>query len=280
MSSDLPLKSFSHRNTYLFNTRSKFIIKVSFEYRRADFFGAFPPLFHFTPPFSYNPLTLQSPSDMDVIRSTLQPVTHALPDPIRDLGLSLIGPDCYKSLILDIDITNTTCLKLALSKSLGIATVAGSSIVKLPQILKLLSSQSASGISFLSYALETSAFIIALAYSARSGFPFSTYGETAMIAAQNVVISLLVLRFDGRTVLATGFLGALLAGGWALFNEQAVDMGTLGYAQMGAGLLGVASKAPQIWTIYKQGGTGQLSAFAVSRLYLNNRSFAIKAARS
>ena len=203
---------------------------------------------------------------MDTVRSTLQPVTRALPAPIRDIGLSLIGPDCYKSLILDIDISNTPCLKLAISKTLGIATVAGSGVVKLPQILKLLSSQSASGISFLSYALETSAFIITLAYSARNGFPFSTYGETAMIAAQNVVISLLVLRFEGRSVVAAGFLGALVAAGWALFNEQMVDMSMLGYAQMGAGLLGVASKAPQIWTIYKEGGTGQLSAFAVSVL--------------
>jgi len=207
-----------------------------------------------------NPLAFS----MDALRSTLQPITRSLPAPIRDLGLSLIGPDCYRSLILDIDFSNTQCLTLALSKTLGIATVAGSSIVKLPQILKLLQSQSAAGISFLSYALEISAMVIALAYSARSGFPFSTYGETAMIAVQNVVISLLVLQFEGRTVLAAGFLGALIAAGWALFNGQVVDMGILGYAQMGAGLLGVASKAPQIWTIWKEGGTGQLSAFAVS----------------
>ena len=86
-----------------------------------------------------------------------------------------------------------------------------------------------------------------------------------MIAAQNVVISLLVLRFEGRNVLAAGFLGGLLASGWALFSEGVVDMKTLGYAQMAAGLLGSASKVPQIWTIYQEGGTGQLSAFAVSR---------------
>ena len=85
-----------------------------------------------------------------------------------------------------------------------------------------------------------------------------------MIAAQNVVISLLVLQYERRAVLSAGFLGALVAGGWALFNGSVVDMGTLAWAQMAAGFLGVASKAPQIWTIYQQGGTGQLSAFAVS----------------
>ncbi|KAL2040262.1 hypothetical protein N7G274_007165 [Stereocaulon virgatum] len=201
---------------------------------------------------------------MDNLRTTLQPIMRSLPAPIRDMGLSLIGPDCYKSLILDIDIANTSCLTLALSKTLGLATVAGSSIVKLPQILKLLSSQSAAGISFLSYALETSSFLTTLAYSARNGFPFSTYGETAMIAVQNIVICLLVLKFQGKTVLAGGFLGALLAGVYALQCEGLVFMVMLTKPQMGAGALGVASKVPQILTIWQQGGgTGQLSAFAV-----------------
>ena len=85
-----------------------------------------------------------------------------------------------------------------------------------------------------------------------------------MIAAQNVIICLLVLNFQGKTVLAGGFLGGLLAAGYALQDEKIVDMRLLTKAQMGAGALGVASKVPQIMTIYQQGGTGQLSAFAVS----------------
>ena len=201
---------------------------------------------------------------MDTLRSTLQPITHSLPTPIRSLGLSLLGPSCYKTLILDLNPDSPTCLTLLLSKTLGIATVAGSSIVKLPQILKLLASQSAEGISFLSYLLETTSFLTTLMYSARKGFPFSTYGETAMIAAQDVVICLLVLRFQGRGVAAVGLLAGLVAGAWALQSERVVDMGLLTKAQMAAGVLGVASKLPQIWTIWKQGGTGQLSAFAVS----------------
>ena len=42
-----------------------------------------------------------------------------------------------------------------------------------------------------------------------------------------------------------------------------VDMKMLGYLQAGAGALSVASKVPQIWTIWQEGGTGMLSAFAV-----------------
>ena len=201
---------------------------------------------------------------MDAIRNTLQPITRSFPAPLVKLGLSLLGPDCYKSLVLDIDLSSTECLKLATSKALGVGIVAGSSVVKIPQIIKLLNSQSASGVSFLSYFLETAAFVVTLAYSARNGFPFSTYGETALIVAQNVVICLLVLRYQGQSAAAGVFAGGLLAAGWALQNEGVVDMKTLGYAQAGAGVLGVASKTPQIWTVWRRGGTGQLSAFAVS----------------
>jgi mannose-P-dolichol utilization defect protein 1 len=200
---------------------------------------------------------------MDALRSVIQPITHNLPAPIRDLGVSLIGQECYSTLLLNVDLADEACLKLAVSKGLGLGIVAASSIVKVPQILKLARSQSAAGVSFLSYLLETAALLIGLAYNARNEFPFSTYGETALILVQNIVISVLVLRFSGRGGLAAVFVAALAGAAGALFSEGVVDMKTLGYLQAGAGTLGVASKIPQILAIWQQGGTGQLSAFTV-----------------
>lgn len=200
---------------------------------------------------------------MDALRSAVTPITHNLPAPIRDLGVSLIGPVCYKTLLLDVDLSDESCLKLAVSKGLGVGIIAASSIVKVPQILKLVRSKSADGVSFLSYLLETSAYLITLAYNFRNGFPFSTYGETALILGQNVVISVLVLDLSGRQGVAAGFIAALAAAVATLFAPNLLDMQTLGYLQAFAGLLGVAAKVPQIAAIYQQGSTGQLSAFAV-----------------
>ncbi|KAK3398117.1 mannose-P-dolichol utilization defect 1 protein [Sordaria brevicollis] len=201
---------------------------------------------------------------MDALRSALQPVTHNLPGPIRDIGLSLIGESCYKKLILDIDLENNPeCVKLGISKALGIGIVAASSIVKVPQILKLVNSKSASGVSFLSYLLETSSLLTSLAYNVRNGFPFSTFGETALILGQNVIISVLVLKYSGRAGIAALFVAALAVGVASLFSEQLLNMQQLSYLQAGAGVLGVASKVPQIVAILQEGGTGQLSAFAV-----------------
>ncbi|KAI9674883.1 MAG: hypothetical protein M1829_003623 [Trizodia sp. TS-e1964] len=200
---------------------------------------------------------------MDAIRTTLQPFTHNLPVPLRDIGISLLGKTCYKTLILDLDLSSAECVKLGVSKGLGIGIVGASSVVKVPQILKLLNSQSAAGVSFLSYLLETAAFTISLAYNVRQGFPFSTYGETALIALQNIVISVLVLHFSGRGATAGVFVAGLAAAGYALASPQIVDSNALTYLQAGAGVLGVASKLPQIYTIWNEGTTGQLSAFAV-----------------
>lgn len=201
---------------------------------------------------------------MDTLRSALQPLTHNIPEPIADLGRSIIGAPCYKHLIIDIDpFTDPSCVKLALSKGLSYGIIGASGIVKIPQLLKLLNSHSAEGVSFLSYLLESSGYLISLAYNIRHKFPFSTYGETALILVQNVVIASLVLGYTGRKAGVAVWIAGLAAAGSALFREDLVDYGMLNMLQAGAGVLGVAAKLPQILTIYKNGGTGQLSAFTV-----------------
>ena len=81
---------------------------------------------------------------------------------------------------------------------------------------------------------------------------------------QNVVIAVLVLNYSGRASTAALFVAGLAASAVTLFSGNMLDMQQLAYLQAGAGVLGVASKLPQILTVWQEGGTGQLSAFAVS----------------
>jgi mannose-P-dolichol utilization defect protein 1 len=205
---------------------------------------------------------------MQAVRSVVQPITHHLPPQVRDFGISLLGVSCYRELVLNVDLSNPDCVKLAVSKALGSGIVAVSAIVKLPQLYNLLQSQSASGVSFLSYLLETGAYLVTLAYNIRMGNPFSTFGENAFIAAQNVAITSLVLHYSKQTAGAVVFVAGLAASLYAMFNKELVDMNMMGMLQAGAGVMGVASKLPQIFTIWKEGGTGQLSSFAVRLLIL------------
>lgn len=203
---------------------------------------------------------------VDPLKPILAPITHNLPKPINDFALSLLGDVCHSALLLDLDVNKEPhCLSLAISKALGVAIISAASIVKVPQLIKLVRSQSAEGLSFTSYALETASFLITLAYNVRSGFPFSTYGETVFIVAQDVAIATLILVYSKRASTAVAFLVGVASAVYALLIDTSglisdAQMATL---QAGAGALGVASKLPQIFTIYSQGGTGQLSAFAV-----------------
>ncbi|EEP77925.1 MPU1p protein [Uncinocarpus reesii 1704] len=212
---------------------------------------------------------------LDPLQPYLRPITTSLPEPISNTLISLLGDKCYTSLVLAVDITkDPACLPLAISKALGIAIVAFSAIVKVPQILKILSSRSSAGVSFTSYALETTSLLITLAYNVRQQFPFSTYGEAALIAVQDVLVGILVLAFSGQPGAANAFLIGVIGVVYALLGsgESLVDNKMMGYMQAGAGVLGVASKIPQIWTIWSQGGTGQLSAFAVFNYLLGSLS--------
>ena len=202
-----------------------------------------------------------------VLQPVLQPITHNLPDPVRDFVVSLLGPRCYHVLLYDINLADADCFKLGISKALGLGIIGASAIVKVPQLLKILHARSGEGVSFLSYFLETLSYTITLAYNTRQGFPFSTYGETALIVLQNVAISMLVLHYGGKDAAAAVFVAGLATAGYALMTENVVDLKLLSYLQAGAGVLGVASKVPQVWTIWQEGGTGQLSAFAVSSFW-------------
>ncbi|RMZ80677.1 hypothetical protein DV738_g2729, partial [Chaetothyriales sp. CBS 135597] len=202
---------------------------------------------------------------LNPLKPYLLPITTNLPSPLPDAIVGLVGETCYGRLVLNLDITTQPeCLSLAISKALGIAIITASSIVKVPQIIKLVRSQSAEGVSFSSYALETASFLITLAYNARQGNPFSTYGEVALILTQDVIISILILVYSRKVPLAGAFLAAIGASVYALLGtDTLVSAAQMTQLQAGAGALGIASKVPQILAIYQQGGTGQLSAFAV-----------------
>ncbi len=202
---------------------------------------------------------------LNPLKPYLSPITHNLPSPVSDLAVTLLGEQCHSALLLDIDFSShPECVSLAISKALGIGIITAASVVKVPQIIKLVRSRSSEGLSFTSYLLETASFVITLAYNMRNGFPFSTYGETALIAIQDVVISVLILAYSGKTPVAGAFVAAVGAAVYALMvSDTIVSDAQMVTLQATAGGLSIASKLPQILTIWQQSGTGQLSAFAV-----------------
>ena len=73
------------------------------------------------------------------------------------------------------------CLKFTVSKTIGLAIIVGSSILKVPQILKIVSAGSVEGLNNISYYLETIIFMQTAGIAIRKNVPFSVYGESLII---------------------------------------------------------------------------------------------------
>ncbi|KAK6903499.1 mannose-P-dolichol utilization defect 1 [Kwoniella mangroviensis CBS 10435] len=214
---------------------------------------------------------------MSALHSAITSITQNIPSFLRQPAEALIGEQCYDILVYNFDITHVDCLKYALSKGLGLGIVVGGGIVKIPQILKIVGSGSARGLSLSAYILETASYAINLAYASRNRFPFSTYGENFFLTIQNVIITLLILFFSTpRGAILTskqssgGNLSKVITGlvitlvtGVVLWSENLCPPGMLALLQAATLPLSLISKAPQILSNHKHKSTGNLSAFAV-----------------
>ncbi|KAJ3098527.1 hypothetical protein HDU97_003946 [Phlyctochytrium planicorne] len=152
---------------------------------------------------------------------------------------------------------------LLVSKGLGIGLVLGGAIIKMPQILKIVMRKSAAGVSFASYALETSAYIAGLAYNVRQGNPFNTYGEHAFMAVANVIVVTLMFHYKSAHRRLSFLLLLTFCFTYSLFDARIVSDTILLSLQWVAILIGVFSKVPQIMENRETRSTGQLSAVTV-----------------
>ena len=106
-------------------------------------------------------------------------------------------------------------VKVLVSQVLGLAIVAGSVILKLPQVINIVRAGSVAGISGLSFYLDVAVFAITTTYNVLEGNPFSTYGEAAIILAQNLVLVVMYWHYAAPPVawserIAVSVFGAAL----------------------------------------------------------------------
>ncbi|XP_053460599.1 mannose-P-dolichol utilization defect 1 protein-like [Nycticebus coucang] len=106
-------------------------------------------------------------------------------------------------LCLTLFLFSVPCLKILLSKGLGLGIVAGSLLVKLPQVFKILGAKSAEGLSLQSVMLELVALTGTMVYSITDNFSFSSWGEALFLMLQTVTICFLIMHYRAQTVKGT-----------------------------------------------------------------------------
>ncbi|XP_006218842.1 mannose-P-dolichol utilization defect 1 protein isoform X2 [Vicugna pacos] len=178
----------------------------------------------------------------------------------------LLPEKCYDQIFVQWDLLHVPCLKILLSKGLGLGIVAGSLLVKLPQVFKLLRAKSSEGLSYQSIVLELVALTGTMVYSITRNFPFSSWGEALFLMLQTITIAFLVLHYRGQTMKGVAFLVCYALGLLVLLSPLTpVAVVTLLQAFNVPAV--VVGRLLQAATNYRNGHTGQLSAITVFLLF-------------
>lgn len=130
---------------------------------------------------------------------------------VFDIIKLLFNPDVSKKLILQIAFQQLSAIGLAkiLSAVLGSAIVGVSSIIKIPQIKKIINPKLltqrvsvAKGLSLEGISLETLVYLVHVLYNRQNNNNFINYGEAFLLGIQNVAIILLIEYYNLRSKLA------------------------------------------------------------------------------
>ena len=128
-------------------------------------------------------------------------------------------------------------------------------------MLKITGTGSVDGISAISYYTEIIGFVNTAAYSMHLALPILVYGETLIIIVQNLMIVLLIWKYDKSIGMVEKFIftASLSAYMFVLFSDTMIPEESWVLISSSTVLFGLASRVPQIWSNYQAQSTGQLA---------------------
>ena len=178
----------------------------------------------------------------------------------KQFKLFFFREDCFDLYFNKFDFfSNKECLKVTMSKGIGFAIIAGSAILKVPQIFKILKAQSVEGISKYLFYTEIIMLIHSSAYSIQANIPFSVYGESLIILVQNTIIVLLFWVYSKEIGSAekAGLALTLSAYSFVLFSgDKFISKDGWDNVQRSNLVLSLLSRVPQIIANYRNQSTG------------------------
>lgn len=129
-------------------------------------------------------------------------------------------------------------------------------VLKFPQIFVLMRAKTSEGVSLNSLLLELVGYIVFVTYQMFYDYPPPTYLEYPILIAQDVILLLLILQYNGnlRQSLIYTFL---FVGGWRLLT---VDKLVIDTAMSLCTFISAASKFAQLQCLWKSKDAGQVSS--------------------
>ncbi|XP_071327561.1 solute carrier family 66 member 3 [Trachinotus anak] len=131
-------------------------------------------------------------------------------------------------------------------------------VLKFPQIFVLMRAKSSTGVSLNSLLLELVGFIVFVTYQTYYDYPPPTYLEYPILIAQDVILLLLILHYNGS--LRQSLIYALVfVAGWRLLT---VEKWIIDLAMSLCTFISAASKFAQLQCLWRSKDAGQVSALS------------------
>ncbi|XP_034530168.1 solute carrier family 66 member 3 [Notolabrus celidotus] len=131
-------------------------------------------------------------------------------------------------------------------------------VLKFPQIFVLMRAKSTTGVSLNSLLLELTGFIVFVTYQMYYDYPPPTYLEYPILIAQDVILLLLILHYNGS--LRQSLVYALVfVGGWRLLT---LDKWIIDLAMSLCTFISAGSKFAQLQCLWRSKDAGQVSALS------------------
>ncbi|XP_070834924.1 solute carrier family 66 member 3 [Chaetodon trifascialis] len=129
-------------------------------------------------------------------------------------------------------------------------------VLKFPQIFVLMRAKTTTGVSLHSLLLELIGFIVFVTYQMYYDYPPPTFLEYPILIAQDVILLLLILHYNGS--LRQSLIYTLLfVGGWRLLT---VEKWIIDLAMSLCTFISAASKFAQLQCLWRSKDAGQVSA--------------------
>ncbi|KAM4547136.1 mannose-P-dolichol utilization defect 1 protein-like [Fundulus diaphanus] len=181
--------------------------------------------------------------------------------PLKDLLVGRLMPEkCYEELFVRFHL-HAPCLKFVLNKIVGFWIILDAFLAQVPQLLKILWTGSAEGLSLTSFLLHLYALSCPVVFAAALNFPFFAWAERLFTLAQTATIVFLILHYRHETL--KGVLLLLGYGGVMLLLGSYAAVAVVEVMHTSTVAAFILSKVVQTVTNYHNGHTGQLSTLSV-----------------
>ena len=151
-------------------------------------------------------------------------------------------------------------------KLISYSVIVAASIIKLPQLVKIIANRSVQGLSRISAYAEFISYFNTMAFARHLKHPISLYGETIMISTQNFIVILFIFWYDGRIALHEKMLFLGLFGMYATVLLADNDSMTEMHWRLVSGsvmLCSAIARASQFCENWKNQSTGQVAGGTV-----------------